>query len=101
VSYQVTDNMFRMQMDIIGGSGAVMYQVDRAEEEADCKCIGNWLRYYESTASEQRIALTRHIKLRRPHVIYAFRVRAKDTLGRVSVWSKVMKTNVSHVDEAP
>ncbi|MDQ6989429.1 MAG: hypothetical protein Q9M19_06060 [Mariprofundaceae bacterium] len=91
LSYQQDDAKITFSLDIKGGSGAVLYQIDRAEIEADCKCVGDWLRYYESSSSEQRLVLQRHIKLRTKQN-YAFRLRVVDSLGRKSAWSKVIKT---------
>ena len=94
LSHQMHGDMLDLQLDIVGGSGTVFYQIDRAEVEPDCQCIGHWLRYYESSASTQRKGLVRHIKLRKSNVTYAFRLRVKDNLGRVSGWSQTLKVNV-------
>ena len=94
LSYQVHDDKLDLQLDITGGSGTVFYQIDRTEVEPNCQCIGNWLRYYESSASTQRKGLVRHIKLRKSNVVYAFRLRVKDQLGRVSGWSQILKVSV-------
>jgi len=91
ISYQVAGNVLQLELNVVGGSGAVLYQVDRAEVEPDCQCVGHWLRYYVSSPSLQRNALKRNVKLRHPDKIYAFRVRVKDELGRSSAWSKVIK----------
>ena len=93
LSYQVHGDMLDLALDIAGGSGAVFYQIDRTEVEPDCQCIGHWLRYYESSASTQRQGLVRHIKLRKSNVVYAFRLRVKDSLGRVSGWSQILKAS--------
>ncbi|MCF6208369.1 MAG: hypothetical protein L3J61_03125 [Ghiorsea sp.] len=92
LSYQVHGDMLDLVLDITGGSGTVLYQIDRTEVEPDCQCIGHWLRYYESSPSTQRQGLVRHIKLRKP-VVYAFRLRVKDSLGRVSGWSQILKAS--------
>jgi len=96
VSYQVVGSVLQLQLNIVGGSGMVLYQIDRAEVEPNCQCIGNWLRYYESSLSTQRMDLKRNIKLRNPQKTYAFRVRVKDELGRKSAWSKVFKVKASN-----
>jgi len=96
VSYQVVGQVLQLQLNIVGGSGMVLYQIDRTEVEPGCQCIGNWLRYYESSLSTQRMDLKRNIKLRHPEKTYAFRVRVKDELGRKSAWSKVFKVKASN-----
>jgi len=91
ISHQVVGKTVHIQLNITGGSNAVVYQIDRAKVDPDCKCINDWLRYYESSPSTQRNDLTRNIKLRNPDETYAFRVRVMDNLGRKSDWSKVFK----------
>jgi len=84
------DGTLSLRLDILGGSGAVAYQIDRAVIDPDCKCIGHWLRYYESSPSQQRLGLERHIKTN-TNTAYAFRLRIEDSLSRRSEWSKVIK----------
>ena len=95
LSSEVSGQMLQLQLDIAGGSGAVVYQIDRAKIDPNCQCINNWLRYYESSPSTQRTGLQRNIKIRQPEIAYAFRVRVMDSIGRKSAWSKVIKVNVS------
>jgi hypothetical protein len=94
---------FHLNVDIEGGSGAVLYQVDRAEVDPSCHCIAQWLRYYESTPSMQHKGLAHHFKIRKQGITYAFRVRAVDSLGRKTAWSKVMKAEAAKAkgDAAP
>ncbi len=92
VSFQTSATTFDLILSIQGGSGAVLYEVDRAEVDPSCNCIADWLRYYESSASAQRVGLEHHFKLSRKGIVYAFRVRAVDSIGRKTTWSKVMKT---------
>lgn len=96
ISYQVLGDVLQLQLNIAGGSGAVLYQIDRTEVEPDCQCIGHWRRYYVSSASAQRLDLKRNIKLRHVDKTYAFRLRVKDELGRVSAWSKVFKVKANN-----
>ncbi len=93
VSFQASATTFDILLSIQGGSGAVRYEVDRAEVDPSCNCISGWLRYYESSPSMRRSGLAHHFQLRKPDVVYAFRVRAVDSLGRKTAWSKVMKTS--------
>ena len=97
VSFQTSATTFDLFLSIQGGSGAVLYEVDRAEVDPSCNCIADWLRYYESSASAQRTGLEHHFKLRWQGVVYAFRVRAVDSIGRKTAWSKVMKTSPAKV----
>jgi len=103
VSAQTSNQKFHLNLTIQGGSGAVLYQVDRAEVDPSCQCIAGWLRYYESSPSMQRNHLQHHFKLQKTDVTYAFRVRAVDNLGRKTAWSKVMKSKPSKTkgDTAP
>jgi len=94
LSYQVHGDRLDLALDIAGGSGTVFYQIDRTEVEPNCQCIGHWLRYYESSPNTQRKGLVRHIKLRKSNVVYAFRLRVKDNLGRVSGWSQILQASV-------
>jgi len=91
LSHQQNEHSMTFHLSIEGGSSAVVYQIDRAEINADCKCIGNWLRYYESSPSMQRLDLTRHTRLRSDK-LYAFRLRVQDSLGRTSAWSNTIKS---------
>ena len=96
VSFQTSATTFDLFLSIQGGSGAVWYEVDRAEIDPSCNCIAGWLRYYESSPSAQRSGLEHHFKLRMQGMVYAFRVRAVDSIGRKTAWSKVMKTEAHH-----
>ncbi|MDQ7004547.1 MAG: hypothetical protein Q9N67_06390 [Ghiorsea sp.] len=91
ISHQVIGNAVQIQLSIIGGSDTVVYQIDRAKVDPDCKCVNDWLRYYESSPSTQRHDLKRNIKLQHVDETYAFRVRVMDSLGRKSDWSKVFQ----------
>lgn len=91
VSHHVEGKVLQLQLNIVGGSGMVFYQIDRTEVEPGCQCIGHWLRYYESSLSPQRMGLKHNVKLRNPDKTYAFRIRVKDELGRKSAWSNVFK----------
>ncbi|MDX8388338.1 MAG: hypothetical protein R8M46_07385 [Ghiorsea sp.] len=90
LTHTLNDKQLSITVNIQGGSGSVAYQIDRALIEPECKCIGNWLRYYESSASMNRQSLTRHFK-RYAHRSHAYRVRVIDQLGRVTGWSKIIK----------
>ncbi|OIQ01092.1 MAG: hypothetical protein AUK35_00580 [Zetaproteobacteria bacterium CG2_30_46_52] len=83
-------DMLALDISISGGGGAVAYQIDRAEIDPNCACLGNWLRYYESSPNAQREHLQRKLKLRADKD-FAFRVRVSDALGRLSPWSKVIR----------
>jgi len=84
--------MFHLTLSVQGGSDLILYQVDRAEVDPSCQCISQWLRYYESSPSAKRTNLQHHFKLQRADVAYAYRVRAVDSIGRTTAWSKPMKT---------
>ena len=91
VSSVVEGDVLSLTLNISNGGGAVLYQIDRAEVDPTCRCIDHWFRFYESSGNAQRSGLQRNIKLRQPSTTYAFRVRAVDSLGRKSDWSKVFK----------
>lgn len=92
LSYQQEADYLTFQLDILGGGGVVFYQIDRGKVDPDCQCISDWLRFYESSPSQQRIGLKRQIKMR-SNALYAYRLRAVDSLGRQSAWSKVVREN--------
>ncbi len=96
VSHQVRGDVLQLRVDIQGGSGAVSYQIDRAQVQPDCQCVSGWFRYYASSPSNRRQGLAHNIRLRHKDKVYAFRVRAKDSLGRVSAWSKILKVKAEH-----
>lgn len=93
LSHQETGEKLLLTLDIKGGNGEVFYQIDRAVIDPGCKYIADWLRYYESSPSQQRSGLQRTIKLR-PDIAHAFRVRAADVMGHKSDWSPVIRTGV-------
>jgi len=93
LSSQISEKILSLQLDIVGGSGEVNYQIDRAEIDASCQCIHQWFRYYASSPSLERSGLQRHIKIHHSDISYAFRVRVEDSLARRSDWSKVMRLN--------
>ncbi len=97
LNYQLTKENITLSLTIQGGSGAVLYQIDRAVIEQDCKCVGNWLRYYESSPTTTGQLLQRSMKLH-PELFYAFRVRVMDSLGRKSGWSRTIRTDAPPVE---
>ena len=90
VSHAVEGERLTVYLNILEGCNAVFYQVDRAEVDPNCKCLGLWRRYYQSTPSEQRTGLKRVIKLRQDKE-HAYRIRAVDSLGRTSDWSPTIR----------
>lgn len=91
VSHQILADRLLINLDVEGGNSEVLYQIDRSEIDPSCQCFTQWLRYYESSPSQQRLGLKRNIKLR-TDMAYAYRLRVVDNLGRKSAWSKVITT---------
>ncbi len=89
LSHHILGDRLLLDLDVEGGSSEIMYQIDRSEIDPACQCFAQWLRYYESSPSKQRLGLKRNIKLR-TDMAYAYRLRVVDNLGRKSAWSKVI-----------
>lgn len=89
----VSGNSLRLDFRLTGGQGGVGYQIDRAEIDPHCDCPSFWRRYFEAypNAEMRKAAQYKMINLKGGDMEYAFRIRAVDSLGRLSPWSKVIR----------
>jgi len=83
-------NSLEINVVVTGQARGVGYQVDRAEFDPYCKCPNFWRRYFERTPVPKQSGkvLTKLINVGQGKKAYYFRVRAIDSLGRFSAWSK-------------
>ncbi len=92
LSYKVSGNSLKLNLQLTGGAEGLGFQVDRAEQDPGCKCPGFWRRYFEAppTPRQKGHPITKLFNLRSHKHAYYFRVRAIDDLGRLGPWSKLI-----------
>jgi len=93
LTHQKAVSVLQLKFTILGGVGAVGYQVDRGEIDSHCNCITHWQRYYEQ-ATLPRIKgkeQTRNLKLLDYRREFAFRIRAVDSMGNLGAWSEPIR----------
>jgi predicted small lipoprotein YifL len=92
-------SVLQLRFTIQGGFGPVGYQIDRAEVDPVCSCLTAWQRYFEQPAltHQKDTQLVRNLKLLDPHREFAFRIRAVDSVGNLSTWSKPMRARADPI----
>lgn len=95
VSHVVSGNIVKIEVESRGGSNGIGFQIDRTEIDPYCNCPGFWRRYHEERpfAGNFGKPLSQVITLKDLSKEYLFRVRAIDSLGRFSDWSKVIRVH--------
>ena len=90
LDHSVQVNSLVLHIVVTGSAEGVGYQVDRAEYDPYCKCPSFWRRYFERTPVPKQSGreLTKLFNIGEGQKAYFFRVRAIDSLGRFSPWSK-------------
>jgi len=94
ISHSVSGNTLKIDLQVAGGSYGIGIQIDRAEVDPHCNCPKFWRRFSEIAPKAKYYdapELSKFINLRGGELEYAFRVRAIDSLGRFSPWSKVIR----------
>jgi hypothetical protein len=86
-------NILKLSFSIQGGYGPVGYQIDRAEVDPICNCLTEWRRLFEQPAlpHQKDTLLVHNLNLLSPDREFAFRIRAVDSAGNLSTWSKPMR----------
>jgi len=89
LKHDMAGNSLRLSFSVLGGSGPVGYQIDRAEIDPHCNCPAFWQRFYEQPAirGQKGTVLTHTLNLRNYKRAFAFRIRAVDSFGNFGVWS--------------
>ena len=90
LEYIVSGNSLKLNFKLAGGADGIGYQVDRTDQDPDCKCPSFWRRHYELPPAAERAgkSLVQMFNLKTHKRVFYFRVRAVDGLGRLSPWSK-------------
>jgi len=86
-------SVLQLKFTILGGVGAVGYQVDRGEIDSHCNCITLWQRHYEQAtiSTIKGNPQIRNLKLLNYRREFAFRIRAVDSMGNLGAWSEPMR----------
>ncbi len=89
LKHDMAGNSLRLTFSILGGSGPVGYQIDRAEIDPHCHCPAFWQRFYGQPAlgGQKGKVLTHMLNLRNYKRAFSFRIRAVDSFGNLGVWS--------------
>ncbi len=90
LKHDMAGNSLRLTFALLGGSGPVGYQIDRAEIDPHCNCPAFWQRFLDQPAirGQKGKVLSRTLNLRTYKRAFAFRIRAVDSFGNIGVWSK-------------
>jgi len=82
-------SILNMKFTIVGGYGNVGFQIDRAVLDTVCNCLTPWQRHLEQEPLPNRrgVEQVRNVKLSYKRD-FAFRIRAVDSAGNLSPWSK-------------
>ncbi len=90
LDHSIDLNSLILHIKLSGTAHGVGYQVDRSEFDPYCKCPSFWRRYFERTPMPNQTGkmLTKLINVGQGQKAYFFRVRAIDSIGRFSAWSK-------------
>jgi len=89
LKHDMAGNSLRLTFVLIGGTGPVGYQIDRAEIDPHCNCPIFWRRFYGRPAirGQKKKVLTHTLNLRNYKRAFAFRIRAVDFFGNLGAWS--------------
>ncbi len=89
LKHDMAGNSLRLTFTLLGGTGPVGYQIDRAEIDPHCNCPAFWQRFYEQLAirGQKGKVLTHALNLRNYRRAFAFRIRAADSAGTLGAWS--------------
>jgi len=92
-------SVLHLTFAILGGSGHVGYQIDRAEVDPICNCMTHWQRTFEQEPlpRQKGKVLTRNLKLLSHNRAFAFRIRAFDSLGNLSPWIETMRARADDI----
>jgi len=93
LKHDMAGNSLRLTFALLGGSGPVGYQIDRAEVDPHCNCLKFWQRFFEQTAirGQKGKILSHTLNLRTYKRAFAFRIRAVDFFGNIGAWSKPIR----------
>ena len=97
MEHAVVGNTLKLEMQLTGGSHGLGYQIDRAEIDPYCNCPSFWRRFNELAPSPKNLekgSFSKLVVLKDPNMEYAFRVRAIDSIGRFSEWSKTIRAQI-------
>ena len=80
-------------MRLAGGGGILGYQIDRAQIDPICRCPTPWQRDYEFQPRKDmdQKEVLRLITIRTTDVVFLYRIRAIDALGRLGKWSDTLR----------
>jgi len=101
LKHDMAGNSLRLTFALIGGTGPVGYQIDRAEIDPHCNCPAFWQRFLNQSAirGQKGKVLSRTINLRTYKRGFAFRIRAVDFFGNIGAWSKPIRVRAEKMME--
>jgi len=101
LKHDMAGNSLRLTFALIGGTGPVGYQIDRAEIDPHCNCPGFWRRFFEQPAirGQKGKVLTHTLNLRSFRHDYLFRIRAADSVGNLGAWSRPIRARAEKMIE--
>lgn len=93
--------VIRMTLRLQGDNGGVGFQIDRAELDPYCKCPSMWRRFVEEAPHRKNLGkdIVKMIRVEAGENHYLYRVRAIDTEGRFSKWSKTIQAKIVKLDQ--
>jgi len=102
VEHIIAGNSLQLDIKMSGGANGIGYQIDRAEIDPHCNCPGIWRRHHEELPQAKnfkRPSISQLVNLKSSKIEYVFRVRAVDSLGRFSEWSRTIRARAEEFFE--
>ena len=101
LEYIIVGNSLKLDFKLAGGADGIGFQVDRTEQDPECKCPSFWRRYFEQPPAADRAdrPLVQMFNLQTHKKAFYFRLRAVDGLGRLSPWSKPIFAQAEEMTE--
>jgi len=100
LTHEMAGNSLRVSFAILGGSGPVGYQVDRAEIDPHCNCAAFWQRFFEQPAirGQKGKVLSHTLNLRNYKREFSFRIRPVDSYGNLGAWSPPIRARAEKLE---
>jgi len=101
LKHDMAGNSLRLTFALLGGTGPVGYQIDRAEVDPHCDCPRFWQRFLEQPAirGQKGKVLSRTINLQSHKRAFVFRIRAVDSFGNLGTWSTPIRVRAEKMME--
>ncbi|MDX8392889.1 MAG: hypothetical protein R8K53_10060 [Mariprofundaceae bacterium] len=101
LQYEKAVSVLQLKFSILGGVGAVGYQIDRAEIDPVCDCPTIWRRHFEQLPIPRLKGekLIRNLKLLTHKREFLFRIRAVDSMNNLAPWSVPMRARADDLSQ--